>query len=1799
MMKFFNFLFLNLIFLNLSYSQEIVEKYSDGYLIRFISSAQPYIEKVSGDFRVLDFFEATDESKPGFPKLPSKIFYLAIPPNGKVTIQNFQVFNTSSQNILIEANPIVDIENDSILVYHKSPLVKNFITYEIYPESEIEVLGYTWIRDFYVAAIKINTHRYSFQNKTLSILDSCLIRVNIPTNKENLTKKTEPLSIYDEILKQIILNFDDAINFRSENSRTNEVYSTDNWIDYSKEYIKLAIPSDNIYRITYQDLVSYGLNPALINPKTFKLFWKGTEQQIYVHGEEDNSFDPNDYIEFYAERNYTYQNYRQIVGFGQDYINYMNRYNDTSIVWLTWDGANGKRTRLMTENPVQTSDTVKSHLVSLHLERDVIFGYYDPVIPRVQLPFWQENKVFTWLSIGNSGSVSATFPARDFVANSQVRIIARLISYASNIVTNAHRHGLSLNRTTPQDTITYNYRQTVNLVGNYNSSQLVQGNNTIRIFGIPTQAAFHQSFVDWIDVEYFRNNVLINDTLKIIIPDTVQMAFRTIRIENVFNPSNLLIYKVKPENKQFVNFSVVGSNPSIVLFNDTVKGGDIYYITTISKISKPIFRTKKYFSNLRNPSRGADYILLSNKILQNSSTQYKNLISSSYNLRVELVFDEDIYDEFSYGLIEAEAIRNFLVTAYRNWISPKPSFLTIIGDANYDYKDIITPAPTPRKKNIVTSYGNPVSDVWYVMWDTVNIHFPQMFVGRIPANNDAQVLIYLQKHQKYLQKKYDLFNKSFLFFSGGDATKPSELAQIKAANDFVMNSYVNSPPIFGNSSHFYRTISPPSNFGPYTLEFVQKQIDEGGLFISYIGHSGTRTWDNSITEVEHLKNKYNDRFPLISDFGCSTGKFAEPDVDAFGELFICQSANGQAIAYLGNSSWGYLSTSLRFPRYFYETLTRDSIKIIGRAHTLSKIRQINETGVSDVNRVFTYCNLLMGDPIIGLQLPQKPNFVVDESKIKLITEQPNDQIDSINFKIIISNLGIVNGDSIKLLIKDSFGDSTIFIRVFHIPFTKFMDTLNFSIPVNNFIGNRTLTVQIDPDNLVDEIYENDNLAHFSYVINSTALSVIEPSENFNTARDFIEILNPFINKNLNTERVVLELSTSNDFISPRTFIKDFDTLLTKIDLFNLIPNQKYYYRVKLDDISAYWSKAKSFTQKISDHTIFISDTKDEPELFTYQNTSYDTVSKSWKLSSEKISLKILSGGGHDGAFGSIQWNGLEQLPNTYYWGLATAIIDTVTLRPISIRYFNVPDPGVSDSLTRFVNNLAPSTVIAMTISADAAQNVLGYTGNTPPRNAIKTLGSLYIDSIRYREGWCILGRKGAPIGSVPEDYKKLFAGVAQIEVSKNVTYDSGYVIFPEIKFAKKWDYIKIESQRPHNSNILYIPLGIRRNGEIDTLYQFQTTSDSISLTYIDAKAYPIIKLLAKLYANQQKETPEIYSIAAKYETVPELAVNYQTIWIDKDTISQGEAVNYKAKIFNVGKSSADTFRVQLELIKPDNSSYVLIDTVINRIDPYSSIAVPYHYINKIYDGYGNFSFRLTVDPDNSIDEFIEMNNIFYKSFYVKKDTTTSVSAAAVSVLFNGREIRDWEYVEPDARIEIKINYPIWFPVSDTSAVQVYLNGKRYYAEQLFYDYDTIERKINIRLETQLSKGEHNLRIYLKDAYGRIQTAPIIDKYFRVTLDMELRRVYNYPNPFKNETHFTFELTQVPDEVHIKIYTVAGRLIKEIRLNSTQLTTNFNKVYWDGRDEDGNLIGNGVYLYKVVAKKGDKTQVTTQKLAVVR
>ncbi len=178
-------------------------------------------------------------------------------------------------------------------------------------------------------------------------------------------------------------------------------------------------------------------------------------------------------------------------------------------------------------------------------------------------------------------------------------------------------------------------------------------------------------------------------------------------------------------------------------------------------------------------------------------------------------------------------------------------------------------------------------------------------------------------------------------------------------------------------------------------------------------------------------------------------------------------------------------------------------------------------------------------------------------------------------------------------------------------------------------------------------------------------------------------------------------------------------------------------------------------------------------------------------------------------------------------------------------------------------------------------------------------------------------------------------------------------------------------------------------------------------------------------------------------------------------------------------------------------------------------------------------------------------------------------------------------------------YRLWIP----TAVKIYLNEEPVYyganPENLTYVINPNNPKFVAEYKPELEDGEYLLRVVAKDPNGNLADSASSEVYFVVSSETKLHQVYNYPNPFANETYFTFRLSQIPEEVKIRIYTIAGRMIKEIVKKSSELNYDLNKIYWDGRDEDGDVIANGTYLYKLLMKNDDKIESVTQKLVIVK
>lgn len=135
--------------------------------------------------------------------------------------------------------------------------------------------------------------------------------------------------------------------------------------------------------------------------------------------------------------------------------------------------------------------------------------------------------------------------------------------------------------------------------------------------------------------------------------------------------------------------------------------------------------------------------------------------------------------------------------------------------------------------------------------------------------------------------------------------------------------------------------------------------------------------------------------------------------------------------------------------------------------------------------------------------------------------------------------------------------------------------------------------------------------------------------------------------------------------------------------------------------------------------------------------------------------------------------------------------------------------------------------------------------------------------------------------------------------------------------------------------------------------------------------------------------------------------------------------------------------------------------------------------------------------------------------------------------------------------------------------------------------------------TALEPGEYKIKVNAWDVYNNFASK---EDFFTVVdaNDLVIREVYNYPNPFSSNTFFTFQHNLTDGlNVKIKIYTIAGRVIKEIE--KFNINDKFVKIEWNGRDDDNNKIGNGTYLYKLIVEtvNGEYKENLLGKLAVIK
>ncbi len=215
---------------------------------------------------------------------------------------------------------------------------------------------------------------------------------------------------------------------------------------------------------------------------------------------------------------------------------------------------------------------------------------------------------------------------------------------------------------------------------------------------------------------------------------------------------------------------------------------------------------------------------------------------------------------------------------------------------------------------------------------------------------------------------------------------------------------------------------------------------------------------------------------------------------------------------------------------------------------------------------------------------------------------------------------------------------------------------------------------------------------------------------------------------------------------------------------------------------------------------------------------------------------------------------------------------------------------------------------------------------------------------------------------------------------------------------------------------------------------------------------------------------------------------------------------------------------------------------------------------------------------------------------------------SIDVNVQDQEFTVGGYISSRGTISILLSDANGIDVVDSS-VRLFLNGTPVPPEQwsMTLNQENLNR-IPIKYQLNLAKGTYSMVIDCRDVNGNFNTREI---QFFVNDTFDVLRIGNYPNPVvgraqdpKNDgrTRFTYVLTDDADDVTMKIYTVSGRLVRTF----TNLPTGVGyhefprTVYgWDCKDEQGFLLANGVYFYKIIARKGNKSIEKTQKMAILK
>lgn len=1591
------------------------------------------------------------------------------------------------------------------------------------------------------------------------------------------------------------------------------------WYDPARPYLKIGVVEDGVYHITGADLAQAGVPTTSINPLSVQIFEKGKEIPLWYTGDESALADTAQFL-FVGQRNdgtdelWAYQDQPDWQS-----STYYSLYSDTTYYWLTWGQSPGLRYQKNTDTSPFTD--LLTFRDTKHVEDPTTKLYYDGDGRDTENPFYTRGEGHYWAALNHAGSTTPiefqtrVRPVHGFVRNADTMYVNVRVYGIT-----ATRHRITLEVETFENNATtfhhvfddidwtgYGFQTLQAAIPQENNPGNKDNRVTVRI---TSHNDFNANpnivYLDWIGVDYTRDFSVHNGFLHFELDERNPRKITLTDLDTdpvfVFHPDQAELVEQIPNNGE-------------IKFSTRVPEGDFWAVTS-SSVRAPATITSHASTDWANTANEADYLIITTPFLRPSAEALASYRQTQNGYAVQIVEVQDIFDQFDYGRPTPLAVQRF-IHATQKW-NKAPRFLMLWGDTVYPKRDL------PRSPWDVLSFGKSSSDGWFAMQSTDPDDWREvMAIGRIPIRDHESGMLFMQKLQTYEAAPLEDWQKRMLMLVGG-ATRTEQL--ILQSHMQSWGTQAVSAPTGMDTLNFFKNTSDVIDVS--FQDSLRIAIKNGASWLGYFGHSAATTWEIVTDDPENYDNAQ--RLPIAISLGCQTGAFAggvvvDDDVLVLAEKLVVGSHDG-AIAHWGTSAQSSISASARLGNHLHQVVFSDSLRQIGTIFQEAKKRYL-ESGSFSLRELMQFG--LIGDPATQLVIPTKPDLQLAQEHIRIAPVTPIPADSQLTVTAQLQNLGTVPSDSIAVqLAHVSANQSTRLYQKKVAPF-GLRETINFVVSISDDdVGTNSFQVLIDPDNDYEEVSEFNNTAERTHVVFSTNLTLIAPLHlsAISTTRPSLRVT--LVTQDKGNTPIFFELDTSPNFDSPelRTYQTVASNSFAAWNLeTDLEADRPYYWRARIDVPNEPENWRESVFSVLSgqtSHSWFQAET-----LFDSTATDHRISQKdgSWTFTNYEVEVLAASGDGGGEFSGDIAIDGLSQVRNGR--GFGVVILDRLSgaVRAASslVTYENNLDEDPEEALVRL------DSLVASAQEGDYVFVRTRHTGNKGGRDisddvkdAFRTLGSSAIDTVHYDHLWLMMARIGFPSETwervVPADASEIV-----LDTTLTFVHNEGIIQSPPIGPARTWSTLDWEAELPNAASQVVVDV---LDAQSDDLLIGDLASAPFDLSSINAQQHPFLRLRATLSDSSRTATPQLHGWNVDYASTPEIILDASSFTVSADTLQEGAPLTVSGAAINLSDAIADSVSFSLYLTDAANRTSLIEVKTLTNVAPDSLATVSFEMNTDNLVGQNQL---LLEAAQPGLTELITFNNTAITSFRVQGDSDPPVLQVIVEGLelpHDPNPIRDLQ--SPDiplitVRPTIEVTFSdnnAFKPLSDTTLATVTLDGSiiSFHDPELQFEPASETRNEARILYTPDFTGEdavHTLRVSAFDVSGNEAEGSPYQVHFRVQSTFEVESLYPYPNPMSSFTRFAFLLKgtdpSVVEDFRIRVYTLTGRVVHEFdlvddpsNLDGGQLRIGWNKLNWDGRDADGDLLANGVYLYKVYLKAEGQTynvnnDTGIEKLVVLR